>query len=120
VPVFASFEFIEKPHWLKVNQEKISQLKLSISDIRLSDTGSKPRMSATLKNNSLFTIPDLSIVTILYDAKGNAVTASNTYLEFLRGEETKILNYTWPAPFTREVVVKEVIPIYNIFATGLR
>lgn len=119
VPVYASFEFLEIPDWVNVESQKLNQLDIAISNIELSDVDTKPRMSALVENNSLYTIPDLNLVTILYDTRGNAVSVSNTYLEVLRGEESKIVNYTWPEPFPGEVVVKEVIPMYNVFTTRL-
>ena len=79
-----------------------------------------PRMSATIKNNSLYIIPKLDVVTILYDEKGNAVTTSRTYLDVLRAEESEDINFTWPEPILPKIVVKEIIPMYNIFLAKLK
>ncbi len=76
-------------------------------------------MSATVKNNSLFTIPDLNIITILYDTTGNAVSASRTYLPELLPLSNADINFTWPEPFGSAVVAKEIIPMYDVFSAKL-
>lgn len=120
IPVYTTFEFTQAPLWLQVPQVKLDQLKVLISNIRLTDETTSPRLSATVKNNSLFTIPNVNIVAILYDSSGNAVSASRTYLDALAPLEISDINFTWPEPFSAAVVAKEIIPIYDIFAARLR
>ncbi|MBI3888843.1 hypothetical protein HY311_03585 [Candidatus Nomurabacteria bacterium] len=120
IPVYTTFEFTQTPVWLQVSQEKIDQLKVGVSDIQLTDEITNPRMSATIKNNSLFTIPDIGIIAILYNAGGNAVSASRTYLNQLAPLETSSVNFTWPEPFGSPVVAKELIPMYDIFSVKLQ
>jgi len=115
VPVYTTFEFLESPVWVKVEENKLSQLKVLVSDISLINEDTSPRLSATIKNSSLFTIPDLNAVAILYDADGNAISASRTYFEFLKAEENKTINFTWPEPFSKKVVLSEIVPMYNVF-----
>ena len=120
IPVYTTFEFTETPTWLQVDQQKIDQLKVLVSNIALSNETTSPRLSATIQNNSLFTIPNLNIVSILYDASGNAVSASNTYLNQLGPLQSSNISYTWPLPFSGAVVAKEIIPVYDIFAAKLQ
>lgn len=120
IPVYVTFEFTETPNWLQVSQEKIDQLKVLISNIMLTGETTSPRLSATITNNSLFTIPNVNIIAILYDSSGNAVSASRTYLETLAPLQNIDINFTWPEPFSGTVVAKEIIPIYDIFATKLQ
>jgi hypothetical protein len=120
VPVYTNFEFLEQPTWVKVSDAKMDQLKVFVSDINLQYEDSTPRLSATIKNSSLFIIPEVTVVAILYDQLGNVISASRTYLDDLKGEEKKAVYFTWPEPFDREVVVKEIIPMYNVFLTKLK
>ncbi len=120
IPVYVTFEFTEAPNWTFVSEEKINQVKILLYDINLEGGDTSPRLSATLKNNSLFTIPEVNIVAILYDASGNTVSASRTYLDVLNPEETTQLNFTWPEPFANKVVQEEIIPMYNIFEVKLK
>jgi hypothetical protein len=120
VPVYATFEFTETPAWLQVSQEKLDQLKILISNIQLSDEKTSPRLLATIKNNSLFTIPNVNIVAILYDASGNAISVSRTYLNQLGPLLSTDINFTWPEPFSGVVISKEIIPMYDIFSVKLQ
>ena len=120
VPVYTTFEFTDTPQWLQVPLEKINQLKVFISNIQLTNETVSPKLSANIKNNSLYIIPNLNIVAILYDASGNALSASNTYLNELDPLQSSDINFTWPQPFSKPVVQKELIPIYDVFSVKLQ
>lgn len=120
VPVYTNFQFIEKPVWLNVSKDKIEQLKVLVSNIKLENEKTSPKLSATVKNNSLFYIPEVTVVAVLYDASHNAVNISQTYIDLLRGGESKLVNFTWPTPMRSEVVYKEVMPIYNVFGAKIK
>jgi hypothetical protein len=120
IPVYTTFEFTTTPDWLQVSQTKIDQLKVLVSNIQLANVTVSPRLSATIANSSLFTIPNVNVVAILYDKTGNAVSASNTYLNQLDPLGTADVNFTWPEPFSGDVVQKEIIPMYDIFSTKLQ
>ncbi len=120
VPVYTTFEFTQIPQWVTIPQEKIDQLKVLVSNINLENEETSPVLSAVIENNSLFSIPKIDVVAILYDADNNAVSASRTYLEMLEGEESREVNFTWPEHFSGKVIAKEIIPMYNIFSVQLR
>jgi hypothetical protein len=120
IPVFTSFEFTEDPIWINVKPELVSQLKILVSDIKLENEETNPAMSATLTNSSLFRIPEVSAVSILYDESGNAVSVSHTYLDVLKAEEKARINFTWREPFTEKVVAKEIIPMFDFFSAKLK
>lgn len=120
IPVYTTFEFSETPVWLQVPQDKLDQLKVVVSNIKLQDESTSPHLSATITNNSLFTIPNVNIVTVLYDAAGNAISASRTYLNQLSPFQSSDINFTWPEAFSGTVVAKEIIPMYDIFSVKLQ
>ena len=120
IPVYTTFEFTETPIWSNISEEKLNQLKVLVSNIQLQNQDIKPLLSATIKNDSLFIIPDVGVVAILYNEKGNAVSASRTYLDELQGEESKNISFTWPEPILENVIAKEIIPMYNIFSVKLK
>jgi hypothetical protein len=120
IPVYTTFEFTQTPQWAQVSQEKLNQLQLLISNINLVGENTSPVLSATIKNNSFFIIPEIKAVAILYDASHNAVSASSTYIDSLGAEEMRDLNFTWPEPFSNQVIAKEIIPMYNIFSVKLK
>ncbi len=120
IPIYTTFEFTEMPVWVQVPEAKINQVKVLVSDIKLENETVSPRLSATIKNNSLFQIPEVNIVAILYNTAGNAVSASRTYLDVLQGQESAVINFTWPEAFSEKIITKEIIPIYNIFSVKLK
>jgi len=120
IPVYTTFEFTETPTWIKVQKEKVDQLKVLVSDIKLENETTSPILSATIKNNSLFEIPEVNVIAILYNQAGNAISASRTYVDVLRGEESAQINFTWPEAFDGKVIAKEIIPMYNIFSVKLK
>ncbi|MDQ3245090.1 MAG: hypothetical protein M3P22_01990 [bacterium] len=120
VPVYTTFEFTESPVWLKMPNDKMDQLKIFVTDINLQNEDSEPKLFATIKNNSFFIIPEISIIAILYDDLGNAISASRTYVDPLFAEESKNIIFTWPQPFLKKVISKEIIPMYNVFLTKIK
>ncbi|MBU1727786.1 FxLYD domain-containing protein [Patescibacteria group bacterium] len=120
IPIYTTFEFTEEPLWIQVSEEKINQVKVLVSDINLENQDTSPRLTAVVKNNSLFQIPEVSVISVLYDESGNAVSSSRTYLDKLDGEESKEVTFTWPEPIAGDIVAKEIIPIYNIFSVKLK
>lgn len=120
VPTYTTFEFTQTPLWLQISEEKINQLKVAVSNIELKDENTNPKLSATIKNNSLFIIPSLSVVVILYDALNNAVSASRTHVTELSQLQSADINFTWQEPFSTPVVSKEVIPMYDFFSVRLK
>ena len=120
IPIYTTFEFTQTPDWTTVSQEKINQMQVLVSNITLVDQDTSPKLSATIKNNSFFLIPEMNVITILYDENRNAVSASSTYLSNMAGEEAREINFTWPEPILDKIIAKEIIPLYNIFSVKLR
>jgi len=120
IPVYVTLEFTQEPDWKIVDQNKIKQLRVLVSDITLVNEDTSPVLSAVVKNNSFYNIPEMDVVAVLYDADHNAVSTSRTYLENLAGEEERSINFTWREPFLKEVVAKEIIPMFNIFSVQLK
>ena len=120
IPVYTSFEFTETPIWVSVPQDKINQLKLLISGVDLENANTSPVLSASVENTSLFPIHNVSVIGILYDNRGNAVSASRTFIDLLGAESKKDVTFTWPEPTTGAIINKEIIPIFNIFDVNLK
>lgn len=119
-PIYTTFEFTETPIWITVPETKINQLQIFVSDVALENEDTLPHLSAVLKNNSLFIIPEINIIAILYDENRNAVSASSTFLDRLGAEEEATVDFTWPEPLPRAVFYKEIMPAYDIFKVKLK
>jgi hypothetical protein len=120
IPVYTTFQFTETPVWTTVSIDKLNQLKVLVSDAKLENQDTSPHLTTTIKNDSFFNIPELSVIALLYDEKGNVVSASSTYLDMLTGGESKNLDFTWMQPIPGNIVAKEIIPLYNVFLVKLK
>jgi len=120
IPVYTTFEFTEVPNWVYVPVDKINQLQIFTSDVNFQNAETFPILSANVKNVSLFTIHSINVIGILYDEKGNAVSASKTFLDSLKGEESREVTFTWPLPIKEKIITKEIIPIFNILDVNLK
>ena len=98
----------------------LSQIKIAVSNIQLENEDTTPHLSATIKNNSLLDVPEISVVAILYDADNNALAVSRTYLDDLAGGESQSLNFTWPEAIPGKVIAEEIFPMYNVFQVKLK
>ncbi|MFA7285930.1 MAG: hypothetical protein WC011_03750 [Candidatus Paceibacterota bacterium] len=114
IPVYTTFEFTEAPLWENVDPSVVDQLNLVVYDINLTNEDSTPKLSAVIRNDSLFVIPDLNAVAILYDDLNNALSVSSTYVPVLNRESRVDVNFTWRAPMSKKVLTKEIIPMFNI------
>ncbi len=120
VPVYTTFEFMEAPFWTSVIENQVQQTRLLTSNIELAGETDTPRMSATVRNNSLYAIPEIAVVAILYDKFGNAISASRSFIDELKAEESAQVYFTWPEPFGSVVVSREVLPAFDISKIRIR
>src|SRR3989338_238477 len=119
-PVYTTLEFTSEPDWLNVEENKLDALKISVSEISLLNEKTSPVLSAKLQNKSLFDIPDISVVAILYDKSGNAVNASRSVVDVLPAGGSTDVVFTWREPFSEEIVAKEIISAFDIFSVKLK
>ncbi len=120
IPVYTTFEFTETPVWVTVPEDKINELKILVSRISLDSQDTSPILSANITNTSLFPIYSVDVVGLLYDSKGNVVSASKTFVDLLLPEQSRDVTFTWPEPIVGKIVNKEIIPIFNIFDVNLK
>lgn len=106
VPAKTFFEFTKPFVWsLSADKRK----DLSISDIKLSNTDSLPRIDATLSNTSILNISDIEVVAIVFDTNDNAVAVSSTFVESLPDRSSRDIVFTWPNKFDLKPSRVEVI-----------
>jgi len=112
-----AFRFLQEPQWINVDK-KLANLPISVSDEKIV-SGPPPSLTATLRNNSLFELRDLSVAVILYDASGNAVAASKTLLSTVPRKKDLPLLFSWNESFSAPPVRIEIIPQIDVFNLSL-
>lgn len=60
---------------------------------------SMPRIEANVKNKEIYDIKNIELVAAIFDGNDNAIAASRTFVEKLKGGEDTNIFFTWPKPF---------------------
>jgi Mg-chelatase subunit ChlD len=73
------------------------------TDIQLVDADTRPRLNVELENAELTWAENVEVVATIFNTFGEAVTASQTYIEDIAPRSTRDITFTWPNPLTRTV-----------------
>ena len=63
----------------------------------------RPRLNARLENTELTAAKDVEIVATIFDASGNPLTASQTFVADFAPRTTKDVIFTWPRPIAKTI-----------------
>lgn len=107
IPIKTFFEFNSKFIWSRIDEYKGKDLK--ISEIKLSNIESAPRVDAVLSNTSIIDIEDIEAVAIIFDSNNNAIAVSSTFIEKLPNRSSRNIVFTWPNKFSLKVARIEII-----------
>ena len=101
IPVRTFFEFEEELKWNRTIQKEENPLSVKSRILKNADT--LPRIDAVLENSSVFEIPDVEVIAVVFNALGNAIAASRTFVDFVPRRSTVNIVFTWPIPFSKEL-----------------
>lgn len=107
IPTKVIFEFTSEALWKKKENRETG---LTVLKKTISREDYSPRVDATLENTTLEPISGIEIVAIVYGEDGNALGFSRTFIDKLKKGESQDIAFTWPEPFTSNVVKIEIIP----------
>lgn len=110
VPRRVSFSFTSDFEWIK---ESAKEQVLVVRDQKLLNESTEPRINAIMTNISTRPVTDVDIVAIVYDAQGNAIGSSSTYIERVEKDNFVNLVFTWSDPFDETISKIEIIPLYE-------
>ena len=85
--------FDEKPNWQPATT-KVPQLLTLNQRIEYIKRGGA-RGYATIVNETVSPINDIDIYAVVYDQRGNAVSAASTYIQTLKSKEERDVIFTW-------------------------
>ncbi len=101
------FEFTEPLVW---NRFESARPELGISEPRLKNASTTPRIEADIVNNTLNRYVDTEVVVIVYGSEGNAIASSRTIVPVLASQASVGVVFTWPEPFSEPVTKIDIIP----------
>jgi len=97
------------PQWIKETDELGS---LVIADKKYSEDQNSSSLEVTLQDNTVTSLDNLSVYVVLYDANGNAIDFSKTFINSVPANNgTVIAPFTWPVSHNGRVVSIEVLPV---------
>ncbi len=102
IPTRATFDFTKDLVW---ERNTVPEPEILVTNKALIREETSPRVDATIKNNSLDRVTSVELVALIFDATGNAIGASRTFVENLEKGESKQVVFTWPNPFETKAEV---------------
>ena len=109
IPARVDFEFLQPPVWTEAENEWKSGIE--VVERRLTNASTSPRLTARIRNTTLFDITNMPLVATLYDSDENAIHASRTVVDILPASEEMDIVFTWPEPFTRNVAQIDIVAV---------
>ncbi len=119
IPAKVTFEFLAAPEWFKSHDALDG---LAIIDKKYSEDEKNSSLEVTLENRSLLPYKNITVSTVLYDAKDNAIGFSRTHIDELvpkadQGRQEnlqqmqEVAGFTWPVSRQGRVTSIEVLPM---------
>jgi Mg-chelatase subunit ChlD len=105
VPTQTFIEVAQVDMWLPAESGRD---QFTITDRRLSGADDKPKLEAKIRNNALTKADRVEVVATIFDASGNALTSSRTYLDDFAPRSEASAVFTWPEPIAKTVRSCEV------------
>lgn len=95
-PKTVSFEFVGYDNWQKDTEK---EPELTVTYGALQSTTTIPRITGTIKNQSLVSIPEVELDVFVLDGRENVVAASRSFVDNLQKGASQDFVFTWPKPF---------------------
>lgn len=111
IPRRAFIDFEEVPVWKRV--PTAARTRLVIEDKRF-ESVPRPRVTATVVNQSVAGVPDAEAMVVLSNAEGNAFAVSRTKVGRIAGDGKKSVAFTWPEPFAESPTFIEILVRTNL------
>lgn len=86
----------------------VGREEFTIIDRELQDADTKPRLTASLRNNSLEEVKEVELVATIFDSSGTALATSRTFVDNFAPRSDKEVAFTWPEPIAKTVRSCEV------------
>ncbi len=95
------------PVWMRGTA---SDLSTTVTDIVTLTPETKPRITATLVNQTAYPLYNTTVTATVFGADGTALAASQTVVPTLAAQGTAAIVFTWNEPFTAPVVRVDMVP----------
>ena len=101
------FEFTEPLVW---NRFESLRPEFVVSEPKLKNASSSPRIDAVLVNNTLKRYENVEVIAIVYGAGDNAIASSRTIVPVVGSQSSVDMVFTWPTAFSESATKIDIIP----------
>ena len=86
--------------WLPARE---SRSQFITRDLKLVDADARPKLNVKMENTGLNEAKSVEVVATIFDSKGVALTASQTFIDLFAGRSQRDVVFTWPNPIAKTV-----------------
>lgn len=105
VPTQTFLEIGESTYWVA---SESGRDQFTVQSRTLTGADARPRLEAQIYNNSLTEVNSVEVVATIFDARGNALTSSRTFIDDFAGRSSEVAVFTWPEPIAKTMRSCEV------------
>lgn len=98
VPIQTKIELGEITTWVQTDG---GREQFTVQSRRLTGADANPRLEAEVFNNALTGVKEVEVIATIFDAKGNALTASRTFIDDFAPRSSETAVFTWPEPIAK-------------------
>ncbi len=98
VPTMTSLSLMPVEMWLP---DTFGRTQFKTSELELLGSDKRPRLNARVENAELTTAKNVEIIATIFDARGNPLTASQTFVDEFLPRSSKNITFTWPQPIAK-------------------
>jgi Mg-chelatase subunit ChlD len=82
-------------------QTEIGPDQFTVQSRELTGADARPRLEAQIYNNALTGAKEVEVIATIFDAHGNALTSSRTYIDNFGPRRSQTAVFTWPEPIAK-------------------
>ena len=72
-------------------------------DLKLTEADARPKLAVKIENTDLKEAEAVEVVATIFDAQGNPLTASQTFIDLFYARSQKDIIFTWPNPIAKTI-----------------
>lgn len=100
IPVKTTLELAPSDLWLPSD---FGRSQFRTVDLKLVEADGRPKLNVKMENTELREAKDVEVVATIFDASGNPLTASQTFVKIFPARSQQDIVFTWPSPIAKTV-----------------
>jgi len=101
LPARTVFDLNDNNKWKHVRG--VSGSPFIVKNQVLSNPDTRPRVEAVIENVTVNEYQDIEVVTVIFNARKNAIATSRTFIDSIARKGTAPIVFTWPRPLAKEL-----------------